>query len=491
MKNITIQMFVIMLSFCGINSNLFSQKNVNGRLVFSSIEEYDKVYLQLSDEVDRTEVQEPKEIEEGTFYDPMPTLANFEKKLGFRSLRVADLQSEIDQLMKGAEPENIKTSWISDPVSAALVNSNFEIQIGKEIHILKSAKTRLRITDGNERTLEQIRRGGEITTLIGKGVEIDQRGGTTKGNGDPCEGFSASFKFPATFLLSNSGQFVYDGSPATSYLWTFGDNTTTSTLMSPTHTFPSQGVYTVMVTATNDDGCVTTYISVVAVNQGCQADFSYNKGNDSGQICFDNESTATTGIVSYLWDFGDGTPKSTESDPCHTYTCDKEYNVTLTITSASGCKRNTDKKVTVSSYACCDNDINENETIGTLNYENKRKLVTHANTFHPWIGSKADHVNAEIKSFRRKLAIWWWFTPDFDMKVTITGNMYGPKANGCNCEFQFNVDCSDSGTKSRLKAKKVLPQNDAFKTAISDPWRVDCYKSGTNFRTYTAPSGCD
>jgi PKD domain len=491
MKNITIQMFVIMLSFCGINSNLFSQKNVNGRLVFSSIEEYDKVYLQLSEEVDKTNVEEPDEIKEGTFYDPMPTLANFEKKLGFRSLRVADLQSEIDQLMKGAEPENIKTSWISDPVSAALVNSNFEIQIGKEIHILKSAKTRLRITDGNERTLEQIRRGGEITTLIGKGVEIDQRGGTTKGNGDPCEGFSAKFQYPATLLISNSGQFVYNGSPATSYFWTFGDNTT-STLKDPTHTFPGQGLYVVMVTATNSSGCVSTYtFPAVAVNQGCNADFSYNKGNDNGQICFDNESDATTGIVSYLWDFGDGSPKSTESDPCHTYTCDKEYNVTLTITSASGCKRNTDKKVTVSSYACCDNDIDESEDVESWEYKNKHKLVTHANTFHPWIGSKADHVNAEIRHYRRVAYVWWLKKPDFDLKVSITGNMYGPNQTGCSCEFKYNVDCSDSGTKSRLKAKKSLPQNDAFKTAVSDPWKVDNFKSGTNFRTYEAPAACD
>jgi len=54
-------------------------------------------------------------------------------------------------------------------------------------------------------------------------------------------------------------------------------------------------------------------------------------------VDFNNQSTGEQPL-SYLWDFGDGTipPNRTETNPIHTYTNPVAYNVTLTVTNATG-----------------------------------------------------------------------------------------------------------------------------------------------------------
>ena len=56
------------------------------------------------------------------------------------------------------------------------------------------------------------------------------------------------------------------------------------------------------------------------------ADFSYII--DGKEVTFTNASTSAT---SYSWDFGDGSPLSTEENPVHLYDADGTYSVTLTV----------------------------------------------------------------------------------------------------------------------------------------------------------------
>lgn len=74
--------------------------------------------------------------------------------------------------------------------------------------------------------------------------------------------------------------------------------------------------------------------------QGPQADFSYLQiSNDPCVFIFTDESTSGEcgQIVSYLWDFGDGTT-STEQSPTHTYSDAGPWFVSLTVTDASECQ---------------------------------------------------------------------------------------------------------------------------------------------------------
>lgn len=489
----------ILTKFCAIITvalltqiTAFAQEVItrNGRLVFQSEEHYQRVYDQLQKEVDNTPAPaEGFEIKEGERYDDYPALAQFEQKMGIQSLRKADLNSEYDQLMRGVEPEQIKHSWFTDAVSASLVNSNYVIQIGKTIYILNSYNECIQIINGDEGLLTRILRG-ENPSGLGENVKIITRGGPRGGPGgptNPCEGFSASFNYSLTFLGSNSGNFTYTGSSATSYSWNFGDGTS-STLQNPSKTYTQSGVYFVSLTVMNAEGCSASVNKTVLVNQGCQADFKYAKGGAVGLYCFTNQSSGLTPIQSYLWNFGDGTT-STQQNPCHTFPCDKDYTVTLTITTASGCTRSTSSTITVNSYKCCDRDIDERETVERYDYvENKRRLKTHANTWDPWIGQ--DIVSAEIIHYKKIAGIWW--RSKANIKAEIEGDMYGPGGTGCHCEGAFNVACSDQGNKAHVHAKKTLPEkNQVYKTSTSNPWVAKFYRDGNLFRTCTVPANCN
>ena len=61
------------------------------------------------------------------------------------------------------------------------------------------------------------------------------------------------------------------------------------------------------------------------------------------------DSTSSFGqVVGWSWDFGDGGTSNLQN-PTHVYTADGTYNVTLTVTDASGCQDNISQPVTVAS----------------------------------------------------------------------------------------------------------------------------------------------
>ncbi len=125
---------------------------------------------------------------------------------------------------------------------------------------------------------------------------------------------------------------------ATSYLWDFGDGTTSS-LANPSYTYVTSGSYTVSLTVTNASGCSTTISKPgQVIIQGPQVQI--NNLPQRGCTPFTTTFAATTNsidpVVGYLWNFGDGNT-STLVSPSHTYTSSGTYNITLIITTAGGC----------------------------------------------------------------------------------------------------------------------------------------------------------
>jgi gliding motility-associated-like protein len=124
-----------------------------------------------------------------------------------------------------------------------------------------------------------------------------------------------------------------------SYFWDFGDSVT-STQANPTHTYTKFGSYSVTVVATNAAGCIDTltkknYIQIkkpiitlpTLPQKGC---IPYTANFNSAIV------DSVEPIASYLWDFGDGSTSSLAT-PTHVYNTKGEYDVTLTITTKSGC----------------------------------------------------------------------------------------------------------------------------------------------------------
>ncbi|MES1220996.1 MAG: PKD domain-containing protein, partial [Bacteroidota bacterium] len=120
-----------------------------------------------------------------------------------------------------------------------------------------------------------------------------------------------------------------------SYLWDFGDGTT-STLQNPSHTYPSQGTYTVSLKIITATGCTETLVINNAVSTGTlpTVDFAgvpLSLCVDQGVQFTDNSSSGT----SWLWNFGD-MESSTQKNPLHFYTYAGTFSVTLTV-SNNGC----------------------------------------------------------------------------------------------------------------------------------------------------------
>lgn len=142
--------------------------------------------------------------------------------------------------------------------------------------------------------------------------------------------------------LSVSFRDLTTGSPRF-WNWDFG-NGTLANVQHPSVTYSQPGTYTVTLVVRNADGTTgITKTNYITVYPSPSASFTANLtiGCVPVNIQFSDRSTSTSGnIVSWEWDFGDGS-RSTAQNPSHSYTTTGFYNVSLTVTSSTGCKNMT------------------------------------------------------------------------------------------------------------------------------------------------------
>ncbi|TAE53894.1 MAG: PKD domain-containing protein, partial [Bacteroidetes bacterium] len=128
-------------------------------------------------------------------------------------------------------------------------------------------------------------------------------------------------------------------SPATSWLWNFGDGST-STQRDPVHTYVSNGSYTVTLIVGDVNGCMDTLVkpSYIRLNPPV-ANFTAGTlaGCTGTAVQFSDISLSDTTLTGWLWNFGDGST-STLQNPQYTYSAAGVYDVTLIITNATGCR---------------------------------------------------------------------------------------------------------------------------------------------------------
>ena len=129
-----------------------------------------------------------------------------------------------------------------------------------------------------------------------------------------------------------------------SYNWNFGDGST-GTGFNPTHTYTANGTYTVTMSMIDANGCpgTTTQIDVITITAPI-VDFTLDdpRGCAPHTVQFTDLSVSpnptTDPIVSWTWDFGDGSPTySGQTPPPHLYSTIGVYTVTLTATTQAGC----------------------------------------------------------------------------------------------------------------------------------------------------------
>lgn len=142
-----------------------------------------------------------------------------------------------------------------------------------------------------------------------------------------------SCKAPLTVNFNNTS------SNAVSYLWNFGDGST-STQKNPSHQYTTMGSYAVSLIIINSNGCTDTLLleDYVRVSPPEILSIDSLMIKECTPYTVYPHATIATGlpISSYLWNFGDG-GTSTDSTPAHTYTVPGNYNVKLTVSSGAGC----------------------------------------------------------------------------------------------------------------------------------------------------------
>jgi PKD repeat protein len=128
-----------------------------------------------------------------------------------------------------------------------------------------------------------------------------------------------------------------DGSIA-SRAWTFGDGQTGSGATA-NHTYAAAGTYQVTVKATDNGGASTTSqaksIVVTAPSAGGPT-ASFTVSCASLDCTITNTSTATGSVVTWAWDFGDGSQTSIDQNPAPVHynaTSVSTFTITLVVTS--------------------------------------------------------------------------------------------------------------------------------------------------------------
>ncbi|MCC6722753.1 MAG: PKD domain-containing protein, partial [Bacteroidia bacterium] len=161
----------------------------------------------------------------------------------------------------------------------------------------------------------------------------------------------ADFTFGAVCNQSNT-EFKFTGTkPAnpvlTAFNWDF-DGYGSSTAENPNKVFSIIGKKTITLTLNSNNGCTDVISKEINVKLQSKADFSTADLCDDEIAVFTNKSTVSSGNLTFLWKFGDGTYSSSHS-PRHIYTSkvSKTYNVTLVAIVPGGCSDSISKAITV------------------------------------------------------------------------------------------------------------------------------------------------
>lgn len=168
----------------------------------------------------------------------------------------------------------------------------------------------------------------------------DDNGGGSSGS----QTLTASFDISSDLFTDVPVVFTNTSKGATVYEWNFGDGTT-STERSPSHTYASEGSYTVVLKSSNASGSSKTASRDIKIESkvDLSASFTIPDGDlyTETDILFTNTSA---GAIAYEWRFGDG-GTSTDESPKHQYANAGNYEVTLIAKNDEGESKET--KVTV------------------------------------------------------------------------------------------------------------------------------------------------
>jgi PKD repeat protein len=245
-------------------------------------------------------------------------------------VRTAPAPVFIDTNGNGATDDIGDSASVSLSCTFSLITPGIKNIVGNDITV--SASTVFPVSTG-------------MTSTMGGGPVGTAPNAAFTGNGTLAPSpLSGTAPFSVTFRDTSGGN-------PTSWLWTFPDDSTTSTLQDPLiHTFNSPGTYIVTMTATNSLGSSTESMAITVVNP-TTVDFTYSLSSPNAPSIATFTDNSSPGGTSYAWTFGSGEGSDTGANTTHTYSTAGTYDVTLTVTYPTGPVSVT-KQVTLGSALC-------------------------------------------------------------------------------------------------------------------------------------------
>ena len=122
---------------------------------------------------------------------------------------------------------------------------------------------------------------------------------------------------------------------ATSFLWNFGDGTT-SIEASPQHTYATGGTFIVKLTTSNNCGSTSIQDTIVLLNRP-SATISANQVQGCTPFVIQFSGQNATNVVTWAWSFPGGTPATSNlPNPRITYGTEGSYSVSLKVSNSAG-----------------------------------------------------------------------------------------------------------------------------------------------------------
>ncbi len=208
--------------------------------------------------------------------------------------------------------------------------------------------------------------GINSTTNCGDSISVPITIGSGGGNCQALMNYLPDSMNPMTNYFD---VMVNGGAGPYTYSWDFGDGNT-STAVSPTHTYAQSGTYTVCVTVTDANGCISTDCQPVFAhpNTPCNTSFTATPSvANPNTYIFTSANTGNNNTL-YFWDFGDGGIDTlSQGTTTYTYAQAGVYMACLyEINLMTGCLATYCDTVIVGGGAACQAFITYNNNPGSL-----------------------------------------------------------------------------------------------------------------------------
>ncbi|MCO4772437.1 MAG: PKD domain-containing protein [Deltaproteobacteria bacterium] len=311
----------------------------------------------------------------------------------------------------------------------------------------------------------------------------------TAPNGD--EGATLSFSASAADVAADT----------VVYGWDFGDGNT-DVGAAVTHVYANNGAYTVTVTASDEDGGVSTSSSTVTIGNvaptftSVLAPTSLDEGSSgSFSAVVDDVGSADVPSLAVTWSWGDGTADDAGLSATHTYDDDGTFTVTISVTDQDGGVTTQTATVVVANIAPVITSSAPTSAIQGTVYSYVPTVVDPGAEVFVWTLSASASSNTAFDTATGEIT----WTPDaadaaqgtFNLVLDVVDGDGGADSEAWTVTVS-SADSDGDGMPDDWETANGLNPNNASDAALDPDFdgatNLDEYNNGTDPASYDGPS---